>query len=258
MSYDEIISLLKAYGKILSFVSVQIYGANSTKLRLSHVQSGSLNIGGAVEILAGMQPVIHSLPLALFGVDTVGDLIKSLFDIFKHLGGRLPKAIENQGDGNIALINDSGQQIVANGNVYIGCQFFGADVIRPLQKPMKSGAEKVTFTQNRRKIAEYSKEEIVKFNPMNSEEKQLINEFDAWITVISPVFEGSSKWKFRYGSATITVEVEDSSFLSAGKNKQVSFTTGKEIYARIRMVQSRKNGRWIAQYFLVNVIEERR
>ena len=255
LSYEDLVALLKAYGKILSFASRQIHGPRAAQLHLSHVRKGSISIGGIVEVLAGVQPVIHALPLASFGVESVGELIKAFLDVLKHLRGTPASKVENVGDGNVTLYNENGKAVVVNGNVYFGCQFFGSDAIQPLRKPFEAGATSMKLKENNRIVANYHSKEIQNIAPIKSEKTELSHEYEAWLTVASAVFEGTAKWRFRSGKSRITAEIIDSSFLKAVADGGISFRTGTEIRARLRTIQTRKRGKISEQHFILKVLE---
>lgn len=255
LSYDEFVALLRAYGKVLSFAAMQIYGAKAAQLRLSHVRKGSIDIAGLVEILAGAQPLIHTLPLASFGVASVGELLKSFLDVLKHLRGKQPSRIENLGDGNINLYNESGSATQLNGNVFIACQFFGADAVQPLRKPFEAGATNMMIKENNRTVANYRKDEIENIAPIKSDNIELAHEYDAWLTVASAILEGTSKWRFRSGNSQITAEIQDNNFLQTVSHGSVSFRKGTKIHARIRTVQTLKRGKISESYYILQVLE---
>jgi hypothetical protein len=116
----ELIKVLSAFNSIVGKASRTFYGSGAvTSFRLTHVQPGSIDIQGFVEIFAVVQPAFHMFPSLSFGIEHIPQLIKAWLDLLKFLKGKPPQRVQTVADGNAVQIeNNDGNVTIINGNVY--------------------------------------------------------------------------------------------------------------------------------------------
>jgi hypothetical protein len=117
---SELIKVLSAFNSIAVKASRTFYGSGAhTSFRLTHVQSGSIDIQGFVEMLAGLQPAFAMFPSLSFGIKDIPELIKAWLDLLKFLKGKPPQNVQTVETGNaVQLKNVDGNVTIINGNVY--------------------------------------------------------------------------------------------------------------------------------------------
>jgi hypothetical protein len=160
---DELIRVLSAFNRIVVKANRTFYGTDAnTSFRLTHVQPGSIDIQGFIEVAAGLQPAFAMLPSLTFGIDDIPGLIKAWFDLLKFLKNKPPKRVQKVKDGNALQVeNVDGNVTVVNGNVYNGCIInnVGADASK-LEAPVKKGARQLELVRGREKIATYTPDDV--------------------------------------------------------------------------------------------------
>ena len=89
---DELIKVLSAFNRIVGKASRTFYGSDAvTSFRFTHVQPGSIDIQGFVEMLAGLQPAFAMLPSLSLDIKDIPELIKAWLDLLKFLKGKPPR-----------------------------------------------------------------------------------------------------------------------------------------------------------------------
>jgi hypothetical protein len=185
-----------------------------TSVRITHVQPGSIDIQGFVEVAATLQSTLPALPSLALGVKDIPELIKQWLDILKFLKGSPPQKIQNVKNGNAVQIeNISGENTVINGNIYNTFIFndIGRDAAK-LEAPVRRGAKRLDVLKGRRKIGSYTAADLQSFRSIRPQNKPIESEIEAILEVIAPVFEGEGVWRFRYGRASLTAKLMDEEY----------------------------------------------
>jgi hypothetical protein len=75
MSAGELIAILSAFNSIVLKASRVVHGSESRfAFKISHVQPGSIDIKGVLEIVAGLQP-LAALTISAFDVKDIPELL---------------------------------------------------------------------------------------------------------------------------------------------------------------------------------------
>jgi hypothetical protein len=234
------------------------YGTDAnTSFRLTHVQPGSIDIQGFIEVVAGLQPAFAMFPSLSFGIDDIPGLIKIWFDLLKHLKGSAPKRVQTVKEGNAVQVeNVDGNVMVVNGNIYHGCIInnVGRDAAK-LEAPVRKGARQLELVRGRTKIGTYTPDDVAQFRPIKPTEHPIESEIDAIVEVVAPVLQGEGMWRFKYGRMALTAKVLDKEFLERVASKEESFRRGDLLRVRLKTVQERgPTGNVATRHFIVKVL----
>jgi hypothetical protein len=254
----ELIKVLAAFNSIVVKANRTFYGTDAnTSFRLRHVQPGSIDIQGFIEVAAGLQPAFAMLPSLSFGIDDIPGLIKSWFDLLKHLKGSAPKRVQTVKEGNAVQVeNVDGNMMVVNGNVYHGCIInnVGSDAAK-LEAPVRKGARQLELVRGRKKIGTYTPDDVAQFRSIKPTERPIESEIEAIVEVVAPVLQGEGMWRFKYGRMPLTAKLLDEEFRQRVSNKEESFRRGDLLRARLKTVQERgPAGKVVTRHFIVKVL----
>jgi hypothetical protein len=255
---SELIKVLSAFNSIATKASRTFYGSGAdTSFRLTHVRSGSIDIQGFVQLLAGFQPAFAMLPTLSLDINDIPGLIKGWLDLLKFLKGNPPRRVQTVHKGNAVQIeNIAGDVTLINGNVYNSFVInnIGADASK-LEAAVKKGARELQLIRNHKKIASYSQADVAQFRPIKPTEDPLVNEIDAIVEVVAPVFQGQSMWRFRYGRMSLTAKLLDDEYRQRVEGGEESFRRGDLLKVRLRTVQEKAVGRVVTRHFIVKVLD---
>lgn len=251
---DELIKALSAFNRIALKASGTVYGSGATtSFRLTHVQSGSIDIQGYIELLGGFQALLPSI----VDIKDIPELIKGWLDLLSFLKGKPPQRVQTVQSGNAVQIeNVYGNVTNINGDVYNSFVInnIGADASK-LEAPIKKGARELELFRGRKRIASYSQDDVAQFRPIKPTENPIESEIDAIVEVVAPVFQGQGMWRFRYGRMFLTANLLDDEYRQRVQGGQESFRHGDLLKVRLRTVQERVSGRVVTRHFIVKVID---
>ena len=252
---DELIKVLSAFNRIALKASTTVYGSGaSTSFRLTHVQSGSIDIQGFVELAAGIQTVLAVFPT---GISDIPELIKGWLDLLSFLKGAPPQRVQTVQKGNAVQIeNAHGNVTNINGNVYNSFVInnIGLDASK-LEAPVKKGAKELELLRGRKRIASYNQDDVAQFRPIKPEANPIKSEIDAIVEVVAPVFQGQGMWRFRYGRMFLTAKLLDDEYRERVEKGQESFRHGDLLKVRLGTEQERVGGRVVTRHSIVKVID---
>jgi hypothetical protein len=252
---QELIQTLSAFARISTKAGQTAYGPQAS-FRITHVQPGSINIEGFIEIVAGLQPAFALLPIISLGIGDVAELIKKWLDLLKFLKGKPPKVIEKVENGNAVQIeNANGDTTIVNGNVYNTFMFNNVshDAAK-LHAPTKRGATKLELYKEKQKIGTYDAQDLAEFRPIKPTTEPIESEIDALLEVIAPVFEGEGVWRFRYGRRPLTARLTDDSYRQQVAEGQESFRHGDSLKVRLKTVQEKVGNKISTKHFITKVL----
>ena len=178
------------------------------------------------------------------------DLIKSAFELIKHLQGEAPKSVKNVGDGSVAVENNEGTIIIINQptiNIVFN-PITGRATRRFVQEPLK-------FVANDEEIAHADRSESDAFQPIDTGETLLENVSEVFLTIRTVVLEGDAMWRFFDGKSTIPIKIEDEEFLRSVHEGAERFANGDVLFVRLRATQKNINGELRAEYAIEEVLK---
>jgi hypothetical protein len=253
----ELIQVLSALNRLSLKASRTFYGSEAqTTFRIAHVQSGSIDIQGFVELIAGLQPAFAQFPNLILSVHDIPELIKTWLDLLKFLGGQQPKLVQNVDNGNaLAITNNHGQVQQINGNIYNTFIFnnVGQEAAK-LDAPIKHGAESLELLRGKRKIATYKAKDVAQFKPIRPANAPVESEIDAILEVTAPVLEGEGVWRFKYGRMSLTAKVADDNFRQQVLDGTESFRHGDRLRVQLRTIQENLGDKITTRHYITKVI----
>jgi hypothetical protein len=254
---QDLIQVLSAFRRISLKASLVTHGSGSeASFRISHVNRGSIDIQGFVELIAGLQPAFAHMATLSLGIADVPELIKTWLDLLKFLKGEPPKVVQTVTSGNaIQIDNLNGDSQVVNGNVYNTFIFnnIGRDAAK-LELPTKHGAKHLELLRGKRKIATYDSTDLSHFRAIKPAAEPIESEIEAILEVIAPVFEGDGVWRFKYGRMSMTAKILDDSYRQQVVDGQESFRHGDRLKVRLKTVQERVGDKIVTKHFITEVI----
>jgi hypothetical protein len=255
---DELIKVLSAFNRIALKASRAFYGSDaSTSFRLTHIRSGSLDIQGFIELLAGLQPAFAMLPSLSFGISDIPELIKAWLDLLTFLKGKPPQRVQTVQKGNAVQVeNVNGNVTTVNGNVYNTLIFHnvGADASK-LDVPVKKGARQLELIKGRKIIATYTPDDAAQFRAIKPTENSIESEIDAIVEVVAPVLQGEGMWRFKYGRMYLTAKLLDDEYRQRVTNGEESFKHGDLLKVRLKTVQEKVGHRVVTRHSIIKVID---
>ena len=257
ISGRELIQILSAFNNISVKASRTFYGSDiQATFKISHVQPGSIDIQGFVEVAALAQSVFPALPSLALGISDIPELIKSWLDILKFLQGKPPTTVQNVSKGNAVQIqNSSGDTQVVNGNVYN--TFIFNDIGRDASKfeaPIKRGAKQFDLMKGKRRIGSYSPSDLAQFRPIKPAASPIESEIDAILEVIAPVLEGEGVWRVKYGRSGMTAKLTDDEYRQDVVSGRESFRHGDRLKVRLKTIQENIGDKVSTKHFITKVI----
>jgi hypothetical protein len=250
--------VLEGYNRLVIDASRLLNGeAAEVSFKIKSVSANSLSIESVIEVAAVAQALFPLAQQIFEGIRTAGQMIKIWLDIQKHLNGEPPSSVQKVGSGNaVNITNNSGQILVVNGNVLNA--FNTLDVGSSSQKialPFRRRAESLSLRENGETLATYSAEDASSFHRVATAEQPLETVGEVLLTVKSPVLEGDEKWRFRYGSKTISVHMNDTAFRQEVESGRESFRNGDIYRVRLRSRQERTGRRVRTHHVIEHVLE---
>ena len=251
---DELIKVLSAFNRIALKASRTFYGSGAiTSFRLTHVQPGSIDIQGFIELLAGFQAILPSI----VDIKDIPELIKGWLDLLSFLKGKPPQRVQTAESGNAVQIeNAHGNVTNINANVYNSFVInnVGADASK-LEAPVKKGARELELFRGRERIATYTPSDVAQFRPIKPTESPIVSEIDAIVEVVAPVLEGEGMWRFKYGRMSLTAKLLDDEYRQRVESGEESFRHGDLLKVQLRTVQERVGSRVVTRHFIVKVLD---
>lgn len=256
---SQLIKILKAHQYLIKRSADFIYGSKSaTKVGITNVSPGSIDIGSVIQLVGSLQPAFALLPTASLGISTIAEMVKAWLSLLKFLEQKPPKSINQNGDGqNVIIENTKGETQVVNGNIYN--TFVMGNIghyASAFQEPLKVGANGMQLKSGGKIIAEYSQKDVETFVSIQPESEILTSKIEAILSVISPVFEGQGIWRFKYGGSTIPATVADDQFLVGVFDGSESFKRG-DSFKVILATSQKQIGRKIITTHLVERVVSR-
>jgi hypothetical protein len=233
---DELIKVLSAFNRIALKASRTFYGSGAiTSFRLTHVQPGSIDIQGFIELLAGFQAILPSI----VDIKDIPELIKGWLDLLSFLKGKPPQRVQIVESGNAVQIeNAHGNVTNIYADVYSSFVIndIGADASK-LEAPVKKGAKELELFRGREKIATYSQTDLAQFRAIKPTESPTKDEADAIVEVVTPVLQGKRMWRLRHGHEYLSAKLLDDEYRQRVEAGEESFRRGDLLKVRLRTVQ---------------------
>lgn len=190
--------------------------------------------------------------------DQIVGTIKEAFDLWKHLKGEPPKAVEYETQ-HVAVTNNNGQIIhVQTQSLTLVMNEKGAEaadrfVRQALAAP---GMDSISLDSGGEQIAYASQADAQYFIPVAGAETVTDSTSRMGLIVESPSFKDGNKWKVFDGSQSVWMDMLDQEFID-GINGGARFGKGDILMAEVRLVQKRSGMKLEAERSILKVIEHK-
>lgn len=240
---EFVVAATKAtYGEaVIARVSVAGFG------RGSFLTNFTLDLGGVAATIFSVASPLEIL-----------QIIKEAFELWKHLKGKPPETIKQEGD-NFLVTNNSGDTIVVkNSTVNLVFSEKGAESVQKFVRDAVSGdgIDGVEVESGNRLIASASDSEASDFVSVAPEERVSENKVTMQLSVEAAVFKDGNKWRFSDGGSSYFANISDRDFLSK-VNEGEPFAKGDILKVEMVVLQSSVGGRINTERIITRVLEHR-
>lgn len=185
------------------------------------------------------------------------DLIKDVFDLFKHLEGEEPKKIVRQGDGSVQVENNHG--VINNFNGATVRFVFQGDAGRSLEKlvrePLVGKRDEVKLIADGKTIAAANENEARYFRHYSDEEEILESTAERYLVVRTVVLDGGAMWRFTDGGNNLSAKISDEAFMERVHKGVERFGSGDTLRVMLISRQYRTKAGLRAEHEVVRVLD---
>lgn len=184
------------------------------------------------------------------------EVVKGAFELWKHLKGTPPAAVQPMGD-HIAVTNNNGSIYnVRTESFTLVMNTKAADAAEKFVNQALSvdGVDSLQLGGEAEPIARVSADEARYFVPVAVTVPVSDNTNNMVLTVISPVFQEGNKWRFSDGGPGFSATILDGDFLMRVDKGVERFGKGDVLEAQVRIVQSRSGQKVTVEREVLRVI----
>lgn len=196
---------------------------------------------------------------SVFSPEHLTSLIKEAFDLWKHLQGNPPAAIDQSGQNNVTVTNNSGQVIqVQTDTLNLVFSEKGADSVgRFVREALaQEGVSRVELGSAGKPIAGANASEAEYFVPVAKEAPVSQNVVTMALILVAPVFQDGNKWRFSDGGNTFSAAILDEGFINRVNNGE-RFGKGDVLQVELSIKQTRTGSRITVDRQVLRVLEHR-
>ncbi|MBC8793930.1 MAG: hypothetical protein C6Y20_20210 [Tagaea sp. CACIAM 22H2] len=259
---EDLADAIVGFAYISRVAGMAVYGEEQKfDLTVRAVKPGSITINFLLEAAAFSQTVASlSLSSGLSATDYFG-LLKSWFDLLRHLGGKPPTQVQKitNSPNAIQIQNSDGATIITSPIIYnIFNNFDIGKHAGLVAKPLRGRADGFEISVGKKKAANFNKREATALKSVQRTENQLEQESIVLLKVVAPVFEGGGMWRFSRGKNVITASIQDPKFLAEVQSGRESFSAGDVLQVRLVSLQQRVGKTIKETHAIAEVIEHER
>ncbi len=131
------------------------------------------------------------------------------------------------------------------------------EVVAPLDDD--GGIDRMTFTRGDGRQLEIGNDEAGYFElPVKKADIEIDTTFEVLLQLVAPVFKTGNKWRFSGIAGEIYASMEDPDFLARVGDNTELFGANDMFRCRLRLIQTRENGRVVSQYSILEVLNHER
>jgi hypothetical protein len=192
----------------------------------------------------------------LLGVAGAG---AGIFKLYKHLKNKKPKALKENDNGSITIINEEDQEIIVAKNllkVYQDIEVRNSikEVIKDTLS--KNGLSNISFKTSSCEES-ISKEDSQYFDiPLDENEDTIIeNEIISIYSIASLTFKEDNKWTLHDGNTQIKATIIDKLFLQKIEDSEIAFAKYDKLKCRVLLKQNIKDKLVKNEYIILEILE---
>lgn len=222
------------------------------KIVVKQIKEGSYIVELSVDIAAAaatLIPVLSPLELATSIVNNTISAINYL-----SRGFRAIQAGDSDSENLNVLINGDGNTVTVNNYVYqLASSKENLQSVRNIVDPIRGdAAETVALSGTQTPEIKLTAHDLDLSEAAETPESK-VNEYDWRLLIVEvPLANPENKWKLS-DNTPMWYLIEDQEFLNKVKTRQVSFSVGDQLDARIRRIQTTFRGRTTTENFVTRV-----
>jgi hypothetical protein len=247
----EAATILRGASEFLGAANVTTYGSESElDVRVESYSEGS-------DIFGLFLSVSQAAAFVAPQWSAYVDLIKDVFDLFKHLEGEQPKKIVRQGDGSVQVENNHG--VINNFNGATVHFVFQGDAGRSLEKlvrdPVVGKRDGIKLIADGETIAAANENEARYFRHYSDEEEILESTTERYLVVKTVVLDGGAMWRFTDGGNNLAAKITDEPFMERVHKGVERFGSGDTLRVMLSSRQYRTKAGLRAEHEIVRVLD---
>lgn len=259
MDARRVATQILAFSEFLEVVSQTAYGqAIEVRTEVQGFRGQSFDIDFLFHVAGHVTTMLSALPAS---PSDVIELIKQSIELWKHLGGKPPKAMNHAQTGGqaVSIENNSGQIMVVNGSVInvVANARAGEAVEKFVREPLEvNGVDSLTIRSPKlRQKTQIAKSDAQSFIPVALSKPLGEVEIETHLMIESPTFKEGNKWKFTDGQTSFFANITDPEFLQAVNDGSERFGKGDTLKVRLRIQQATEAGRLLAERTVIKVLD---
>lgn len=268
---DSLTGSLLNLNTLFQEINKELKIGDKTKLTIRTYQPGSFDVFlelVSASIISGVVSGLFSKE-GIEGAKNIIDIAVSYLDLKKHLGGKPPKEVVDNGNGEIHITNNQGTV-----NVYPNAVFNLAQTAPKVDKAATKSFKSIQASDELTgaRIMSNENKELFRAQKNTPEFEGLISPSpilqqdlensmvevvnDAHLVLSKIAFESNKGWAFYFQGNKIEATIEDSTFLTKVRNREYRFGNGDRITCRLSIKKEHKPELdvWVnREYFVVEV-----
>lgn len=179
-----------------------------------------------------------------------------IFGLYKHLKGKEPKKIEQNGD-NISITNESNITLVFNSGVVIlyqnpNLREYAENFIK---SPLDTDSIDEIKIKSNDEVLEIKKDEKDYFRKSlyTKDSDKTTRVYTQTFSIISLTFNKNNKWKLADGRGNINATIKDEEFLQRIENDEVQFAKGDKLVCEVELIEDLSEEKIASTYSILKV-----
>ena len=259
MDSRRVASQIVAFSDFLEVVSQTAFGQRvDVRTEIQGFRGHSFDIDFLFHVAGHVATMLSSTPAS---PKDVIDLIKNTMSLWKHLGGKPPKAMNHAESGAqlVVVENNYGQIMQVSNSVInvVSNPRAGEAVEKFVRLPLETnGLEAVAIrSPKHQERAQVEKRDAGSFMPVPMAQSLGDVEIETHLVIESPTFKDGNKWKFSDGQTSFFAKISDAEFLQSVDDGSERFGKGDTLKVRLRIQQESAAGRLSAERTVTKVLD---
>lgn len=262
MPVTDLAPALLSLGQVFTEASKLLYpDQDPVGLNIKATRKGSFDVHLVLDVGDAWHRVVEMF--SSDGASAVANLLQyiggasGVIAFVKWVGGRRVKAAQRAASGEVVVLLEDGEQMsIAPEVLALYEQITVRQQIRKAVEPLtQKGIEQVEFRVDGNPPLKVVSADVPAFDLPSVEEPLLDEETEMVLSIVSVVFSEGNKWRFTAGDEAFSAAIEDAHFVSRIEQGVEAFRHGDMMRCRVRVVQSRKDGKLHIERTIVKVVK---